>query len=168
MGSLKSVFILLFVGRHRREAALLVEQAVVSQRAMRHAAWGAKKDIKSKLQSIKKSPYKAITRAVHPQDIQPPFPPPRPRSKGEQGRVTGKESRIQTPRGPSTPAAGRSVVSPPVAKSAVLATPTGFKKVRDTSPQTTPTKGKTQPSSERDPALWKIGEDYGMFFKPDW
>ena len=145
-------------GRRRREAALLVEQAVVSQRAMRHAAWGAKKDIKSKLQLIKKSPYKAVTKVVHPQEIFPAPPTPRTPSKG--GPRT-KQDKLQTPRGPSTPAGGRSTISPCMAGSTVLATPTGFKKVRNATSQDTPPRSKTP---QQDPSLWKIGEDYGRFY----
>lgn len=143
------------VGRQRREAAILVEQAVVSQRAMRHAAWGAKKDIQTKIKKIKRSPYKAVTRVVHPKEILPVTPAQRPLSKGGTRKSPGKQNKVQPL--PSTPGAKGRTISPAAATSTVLATPTGFKKVRG---EVTP---KTQPTlaSERDPTLWKIGEDYG-------
>lgn len=38
----------------RRETAILVQQMVTSQRAMKHAAWGASKDIAAKIRAMKK------------------------------------------------------------------------------------------------------------------
>ena len=43
-------------GKQARETAILLQQAVTSQRAMKHAAWGAKKDINSKLTALKTTP----------------------------------------------------------------------------------------------------------------
>ena len=43
-------------GKQTRETAILLQQAITSQRAMRHAAWGAKKDINSKLKALKTTP----------------------------------------------------------------------------------------------------------------
>lgn len=39
--------------KERREAAILLQQALTSQRAMKHAAWGAKKEISAKLKAMK-------------------------------------------------------------------------------------------------------------------
>ena len=39
--------------KERREAAILLQQALTSQRAMKHAAWGAKKEISAKLKALK-------------------------------------------------------------------------------------------------------------------
>lgn len=149
------------IGRQRRQAAILVEQAVISQRAMKHAAWGAKKEIRSKLQTMKKSPYNASMRPVFPQIIPT-------RSRGDKRvaqRVIKKGGRFSSPATPPpTPALNKSPMDPSTAgKSSVLATPVGFRKVReDAGYQTTPTRSKTPPTSKPDPLLWKIGEDYGM------
>ena len=43
-------------GKQARETAILLQQAITSQRAMKHAAWGAKKDINSKLKALKTTP----------------------------------------------------------------------------------------------------------------
>lgn len=42
-------------GKQTREAAILLQQTITSHRAMKHAAWGAKKDINSKLKALKNS-----------------------------------------------------------------------------------------------------------------
>ena len=43
-------------GKQARETAILLQQAITSQRAMKHAAWGAKMDINSKLKALKTTP----------------------------------------------------------------------------------------------------------------
>ena len=42
-------------GKQSREAAILLQQTITSHRAMKHAAWGAKKDINTKLKALKSS-----------------------------------------------------------------------------------------------------------------
>ena len=39
--------------KQRRETAILVQQMLTSQRAMKHAAWGASKDISAKIRAMK-------------------------------------------------------------------------------------------------------------------
>lgn len=147
------------VGRQRRQAAILVEQAVVSQRAMKHAAWDAKKEIRSKLQTMKKSPYNASMRPTLPQ-----ITPAKSRGAKRATRqiVPKQEERdILPPTSSPAPVPKKSLMSPPVAgKSSVLATPVGFRKVREVAKQQATT---TPPTSGPDPLLWKIGEDYGVF-----
>lgn len=132
---------------------------------MNHAAWGAKKDIRSRIRTIKRSPYNAIMKPVRYQT----WPNPLATQKGGQGaqttrRVgTPRQGKLRTPTVPKTPppTASISPVTPPAAtKYVVLATPTGFKKVREE--QATPSRSKTPPTSKQEPLLWKIGEDYGM------
>ena len=38
----------------RRETAILTQQMVTAQRAMKHAAWGARKDISAKIKAMKR------------------------------------------------------------------------------------------------------------------
>ena len=130
-----------------------MEQAVVSQRAMKHAAWGAKKEIRSKLHNMKKSPYNA--------DMKPVLPRIAPLKSQGAKRVTTQGvkpkpgQKIVPPTTPPSTPKTHTTTSPPVAgKFSVLATPVGFRKVREESRQ--------QTASEADPLLWKIGEDYGM------
>lgn len=49
----------LFRNKQHREAAILLQQAITSQRAMKHAAWGAKKEISAKLRALKESEFNA-------------------------------------------------------------------------------------------------------------
>ena len=49
-----------------RETAIVIQQAIVSQRAMKHAAWGAKKDINSKLSVLKTTPLSKSKRQLPP------------------------------------------------------------------------------------------------------
>ena len=57
-------YIMFCRNKERREAAILLEQAVTSQRAMQHAAWGAKKDISAKLKVLKDETVSP--RSIHP------------------------------------------------------------------------------------------------------
>eukprot|EP00731_Ephydatia_muelleri_P031655 Em0023g162a len=41
------------IGKKKRDASILVHQMVTSQRALQHAAWGARKELMSKLRSMK-------------------------------------------------------------------------------------------------------------------
>lgn len=149
------------VGRRRREAAILVEQALVSQRAMKHAAWGAKKDIRSKIKAVKKSPYSVNMRLPKRQVVTPPPATPvdkqRVGSQKTRPGSTGKQGGFGSPLVPQK----TQPVVPPASKSA---TPVGFRKIRDPTRQsTTPTGRKASPTSRstQDPLLWRIGEDYG-------
>lgn len=45
-------------GKRTRETAILLQQTITSQRAMKHAAWGARKDINSKMKVLKSTPYR--------------------------------------------------------------------------------------------------------------
>ena len=148
-------------GRQRRQAALMVEQAVVSQRAMRHAAWGAKKQIRSQLQVIKKSPYKVQMRPLL--QTTPTSQGPQKPAEKKLGGTSKRERKLVTPATPP-PSANKSPISPPVAgKPSVLATPQGFRKIREASRQPATPTSKTTPTPKPDPLLWKIGEDYGTF-----
>ena len=44
--------LLIHRNKERREAAILLQQAITSQRALQHAAWGARKDISAKLKAL--------------------------------------------------------------------------------------------------------------------
>ena len=39
--------------RQRREAAILLQQVVASERDIRHAAWGARKEIRARIRAVR-------------------------------------------------------------------------------------------------------------------
>lgn len=128
----------------------MVEQAVLSQRAIKHAAWGAKKDLSSKIKAMKTSPYKA-DQAKLLQQTQLKAPPT---SKDvPDGRARGVRRLQPSPTSPRKIAAGPPSVKPAI----VLPTPSGFRRIRDPSALTTSPRKRTS----TEPLLWKVGEDYG-------
>jgi hypothetical protein len=124
---------------------------------MKHAAWGAKKDIRFRINAVKKSPYNVTMKLpkIQPATTLPATPGGRQKVRALKSRPagTGKQEESGVPEKPQP-------VIPPPPKSEVLPTPVGFRKIRDTSRQsTTPSGSKSR--STRDPLLWRIGEDYG-------
>ena len=80
-------------GKQARETAILLQQTITSQRAMKHAAWDAKKDISSKLKELKSNPLpsgqqqpksrQTILRNTYQQRVKVPAAPKRTKATGK-------------------------------------------------------------------------------------
>ena len=146
----------------------MVEHEALSHRAMKHAAWEAKKELGSKIKAVKKSPYLANSISSKKTSL-PPMA--RGRSPMAKRRSPGKgHGGHRSPEVKHSPTKGQKSISSPhrptpsPVRSEVLPTPTGFMKIpthETDSRLTTPTARRITSSSKAEPLLWKIGEDYG-------
>ena len=152
--------------RKRREAAILVEQTVLTHRATKHAAWGAKKDLSSQIRALKTLPYKerlGKPSQFFPGQVAHDCADGHRRMKSpSQSMGKRKLSRRIFPLPSTSSRCGRSINRvAPMVETQVLTTPTGFKKVI-----TGVAPGEKRGMAEADKSdIWTKGHTYGKMMK---
>ena len=156
-----------YTDRKCRESAILVEQTLLFHRALKHAAWGAKKNITSQIMALKHC-YKE-----RPENADQFMP---------KGMILLGDAKHGYTRGHSPHAKNDREVDgerlgafPPRhnrksewnyatqnVKTMVWATPTGFKMVIT---DILPRSNGCLATSPEEPQLWKVGENYGESIK---
>ena len=81
--------------KRNREEAILLQQAIISQRALKHAAWGARKDLSSRIKSLKESSLQAAGERVV-EKRSSVFPSPKNRRKQQKLNVSALTRKLKS------------------------------------------------------------------------
>ncbi|CAI8051807.1 hypothetical protein GBAR_LOCUS28359, partial [Geodia barretti] len=155
----------------QRETAILIQQMLTSQRAMKHAAWGASKDISGRIRALKQEELLGVGSVGYRDGTTRKLFPLRPPTKRDGQSVQGPPPRRNRP--PSIPVREKkpfTTKSVGSSESSVRATPHGFLKIRDTSGSDTRSpphnhrRHQQQQSTAGD--MWSVGHGYAQGSPP--